>query len=935
MELRFSLTIDNGVEDTITPIMTALATRAVSGFTEGQQCCIEKLEALGGAFNELLPVDLFQDESVELNRQLKDLQDLSTIWTDYTQSFQIPASDTNNLIFADWFDENIVLGGWNPNVGKNATLYIHSLPVYNGRVEFIGCKFKDGIPQLYNIVFYGTTKKILDVWGEDLMNEDMWSAYDHTANYTNILASWNQTLVNGDILWPIADYNQNWRYSTASGINGNIRNPNGVEVDDLRPAIRLKAMLTTVFAYAGYTLSGSFLTRPEMDDAYILPMQNAGPLYDPEYVASGLVTAYVNAFTYTQFTSAMLNYQTIIFPTVATNPSGNYNLASGIYTANRKGNYSFEMSFYVQFNSPVAGQVITFVVMLNGRVMKSRTITTNVNTFISPAYLNFDYMLTSGDEVSYGYRTTTANVSTPFTMSFECTVAPQGINGNTIDMKDAMPQTKIKDFVNGVIKAYNCILIPTSSNTIEIHNLQDWYALGTTKNWSPFIDIKDIEHDKLPIPKVISMTHKESQCLASEYYRNINRREYGSIEFSPVIDYPTDEFKLETPFNVICPQTLEETNANNQKVRSTELNIPRFMDKDNKAVQQDLTLFYYGGLQSISDPYYFNNNGTPVNQYVLPLMTSYSAYPTITSSYSMAFGLEYSVRGDAPVNSLYNMYWIEYLSRMYSTQSRLVKMTGIIPVGEWLNFELNDTIAISGNYYKVQSVKYDMLTEIANLELITYPDVDIMSFTTTGQKPDFTDVVVNVNGKSYLQDYVVAKGIMNSYRFGTQDYLDTNQDTTYNQNSVSDLAQQVDSLQAIVQFNQITMYRSSLSGPLTTDATIWLNIPMESQVSIGYVQNITATLSPSKYICTDGGQYKFTAMVEIEQSGNHHSTVAILVNGIQTTGYGAIAVDYGIVNFSTILDLSTTDEVTLAWKPRTGGSRTIYVTNANFLILKK
>ena len=434
---------------------------------------------------------------------------------------------------------------------------------------------------------------------------------------------------------------------------------------------------------------------------------------------------------------------------------------------------------------------------------------------------------------------------------------------------------------------------------------------------------------------MVSLTHKESPCEANLYYRNINRREYGSVEFSPVIDYPTDEFKLETPFNVICPQAMDEVNANGQKVRATELNIPRFMDKDNKAVQQDLTLFYYGGLQSISDPYYFNNNGVAVNQYVLPLMTSYSAYPTIESSYSMAFGLEYSVRGDAPKNTLYLMYWNEYLSRMYSTQSRLVKLGAYIPVGEWLSFELNDTIAISGNYYKVQSVKYDMLTQWANLELVTYPDVDIMSFTTTGQKPDFTDVVVNVNGLSYLQDYVVAKGIMNAYRYGTDDYLNSNQDTTFNQNSVSDLAQQVESLQAIVQFNQITMYRDSLSSPLTTDATIWLNIPMEYTETIGYVQNITATIAPSKYICTDGGQYKFTAMLEIEQSGNHHSTVAILVNGIQTTGFGAIASDYGIVNFSTILDLSTTDEVTLAWKPRTGGSRTIYVTKGNFLILKK
>jgi hypothetical protein len=461
--------------------------------------------------------------------------------------------------------------------------------------------------------------------------------------------------------------------------------------------------------------------------------------------------------------------------------------------------------------------------------------------------------------------------------------------------------------------------------------LQDWYNAGPTKNWSPFIDVKDIEHTKLPIPSIVSMTHKESECLANEYYRNINRREYGSISFAPVIDYPTDAFELETPFNVICPQVLYAVNANGQKVRDTDLTIARFMDKDDKPVQQDLTLFYYGGKFSVTDQYYFNG----VQQPFFPLMSSYSAYPTVQSSYSMAFGLEYSVKGDAPVNTMYLMYWNQYLSRMYSTQSRLVKMTGIIPVGEWLNFALNDTIAISGNYYKVQSVKYDMLTEVANLELITYPDVDILSFATTGQKPVFTDVVVNVNGKSYLNDYVVAKGIMNSYRFGTQDYLDTNQDTTFNQNSVSDIAQQMESLQAIVQFNQVTMYRTSLSGPLATDSTIWLNIPMESKTSIGYVQNITSTIAPSKYICTDGGQYKFTAMVEIEQSGNKHSTVAILVNGVPTTGYGGLASDYGVVNFSTILDLAPTDEVTLAWKPQTGGSHTIYVTNANFLILKK
>jgi len=872
------------------------------------------------------PVDLFNDESIPLTRQLKDLMNLSTVWTDYTKDFQIPASETNNAIFENWFDENMVMGAWNPNLGKDGTIFIHGLPVFEGRVELIGCKFKDGLPQLYNIIFYGTTKKILDAWGETLMNEVDWSDYDHTASYANILSSWNQTLLGGDVLWTIADYNQGFRYSKMTGVNGNIRDPRGVEIDDLRPSIRLRDMLTTVFSQINLTLSGSFLSRTEMDDLYVLPMQTAGPLYDPEYVLPGTFEASVSPFTYTKKTFASLNYVKIIFPATIANPSGNYNSTTGIYTANRAGNYTFRVGVDVNFIS-VLNTMINFGWMVNGRVVQVDAFQNNT-IGATPVFLNI--ALKTGDEVSFGYSTF-SDVTCPSIIYFSCTKAPQGIKGNTIDMGDAMPQKPIKDFVNGVLQGFNCILLPVSETEIEIHNLQDWLATGTTRNWTRFVDVKDIQHDKIPIPRHISFTHQESTCLANAYYKQINQREFGSSKFMPLIDYPTEEFNVETPFHVIAPQAMNEVNANGQFVRKTELNIPVFMDQDAKPVQQDYTLFYYGGKQSISDPYYFDNN----IQYVLPLMTPYSDYPTLSTSYSNAFGLELSLRGDAPLNTMYLMYWNEYLSRMYSTQSRVVKMTAILPVGEWLNLELNDTIAISSNYYKVQSIQYDMLTEQANLELVTYPDVEIMRFTTTGQKPDFSNPTETPFGQTYLKDYSVAKGIMNSYRFNGQDYLDTNQDTDYNKNNVFSLVQQMDNVQSILQFNQVTMFRSTLSGPLSTDSTTWLNIPMEDSETIGYIDNITYTLAPSKYVCTDGGQYKFTAMVEMEQSGNKHSTIAILVNGILSTGYAGISSDYGVVNFSTVLDLSPTDEVTLAWKPRTGGSHTIYVTNANFLVLKK
>jgi hypothetical protein len=112
-------------------------------------------------------------------------------------------------------------------------------------------------------------------------------------------------------------------------------------------------------------------------------------------------------------------------------------------------------------------------------------------------------------------------------------------------------------------------------------------------------------------------------------------------------------------------------------------------------------------------------------------------------------------------------------------------------------------------------------------------------------------------------------------------------------------------------------------------------VPQEYEVSIGYVDNITSDLATAKYICTDGGQYKFTAMVEVSQSGSQHITFAIMVNGIKTSGFGGFGSDYGVVYLSTILDLSTTDEVQLMWKFFSGGSHTITIVSSNFLILKK
>jgi hypothetical protein len=110
---------------------------------------------------------------------------------------------------------------------------------------------------------------------------------------------------------------------------------------------------------------------------------------------------------------------------------------------------------------------------------------------------------------------------------------------------------------------------------------------------------------------------------------------------------------------------------------------------------------------------------------------------------------------------------------------------------------------------------------------------------------------------------------------------------------------------------------------------------METTETIGYVDNITSSMPLSKYVCTDGGQYKFTAMCAFGQSGNKQIEFEIQINGLPTTAYGLTDSNHHSVNMETILDLAPTDEVTFVWKNVTGGSHTIVIQKANFLVLKK
>ena len=51
-------------------------------------------------YNERYRLELFQDENISITSSIQNVNDISKVFTDYSQSFTVPATPNNNKIFA-------------------------------------------------------------------------------------------------------------------------------------------------------------------------------------------------------------------------------------------------------------------------------------------------------------------------------------------------------------------------------------------------------------------------------------------------------------------------------------------------------------------------------------------------------------------------------------------------------------------------------------------------------------------------------------------------------------------------------------------------------------------------------------------------------------------------------------------------------------------
>ena len=147
-------------------------------------------------------LDLFKDESVNIKSSVKDINDISKIYTDFSKSFSVPASKGNNSIFKHYYNADIT-GGYDARTSKNGLIEINTLPFTTGRISLEKVSIQNGNILHYAIRFTGNTVKIKKDLGDDKLSSLDFSDLDHTFDSATVEVGATDELFDGKLIYPL------------------------------------------------------------------------------------------------------------------------------------------------------------------------------------------------------------------------------------------------------------------------------------------------------------------------------------------------------------------------------------------------------------------------------------------------------------------------------------------------------------------------------------------------------------------------------------------------------------------------------------------------------------------------------------------------------------------------------------------------------------
>lgn len=640
-------------------------------------------------------LDLFKDEEIQVTSSIQNVSDISKVFTDFTQSFTVPASKRNNAIFKYYY-ESALDDGFEANVRADARIDIDETLFRKGRLQLESAETKENQVYAYKVTFYGEVTTLKDLFGEDKLadvteiNDEVTLQYSGANVQTSITSS-----ADLDVRFPLISSSRTWTYDDAGAEDITLVG-NAIEYQELFPAIKAAKIFDAIASKYSITFQGLFLNDNRFTKLFTW-WKNRDT---PQLTSARAYCVFPNDLGTTDN-----NGNSIPIP----RPMGSSQI-NFVHNPNYPVSAQHKITMYTTpSNTSIQYQIFVFK---NGTYLYSIDLTGNANTFVVGLTANSvglndtytfmfgaDAAITINGNIKYQLLYLNTLGLNSLAVDIQETLNTATLTTTNIDFASIAPDIKVADYFSGVLQMFNLTCYPVGDSTFEIEPLEAWYDSGRDLDITEFTDVKTITYERVKLHKRIQFNYKESKSFLNQQFKNLFSRAWGSLNNE--FNYDGSELKVTPPFENIVFTNLDEARF---QVAHSRTNTP---PDDDVYTPAPVMLYLYDDDQTCD--FYFDNGTTT------PQITSYMPFGQDViyngEPHSLNFGEEISSLLLNPVsNSLYKDYYQTYLVNLFNIKNRKVYVTTRLPLGLLQDIELNDTLIIRDKKYIINEMKSNLIT---------------------------------------------------------------------------------------------------------------------------------------------------------------------------------------------------------------------------------
>jgi hypothetical protein len=689
-------------------------------------------------------VDMFDDVGVTITDTIKDVRDISKVFTEYSQTFSLPASKTNNKIFKHFYN-NDIQNGFDARIRVPANIELNSIPFRNGYIKLEGVDLKNNTAHTYRITFFGNTVSLKNLLGDDLLSSLSWldnfnkkpngvnlkTTQEDIKEYltTSITKSVDSVDYVAPVQVPLITHTQRLYYdsNTSNPIldsgdlhyhNAGGNHRHGVKFNELKYALRLSVIIKAIEEKYGLNFSNHFFKGGDssFNNLYMWLHRTKGKITSGEQLETSIYT--VNNFSdYSLYNGSFMEnsiltlYDGYYFSNQVLQLSLTVN---SLYSSVPYSVTVFRDGVSIYSASNITDSIQNVAIPVSNNSSYSIQISSNQTIVFDKAIWNYSYYDSDSDEfLNENY---TSGIF-PIVVSFNFNITQQ------------IPKMKVLDFLTSLFKMFNLVAYVEGSEMV-VKTLDDFYdnpSSDSPYDITKYVDVNSSQvNSALPFREVV-YTYKGLGTFLAKQHEQLFNKDWGKEEYkgSDGLILSQGIFKNEIPFEHMKFERLIDLNTSGL----TEIQWGFCVD-DNQDSYIGNPLVFYMDLKTLPQ-------GSPISfvDAVDPVTNEPSSHTDIESYYAPANSdlsqtqeedrqsINFSAEKDewdlvTTRNVLFNNYHKNYISNVFDESNRLKKISAYLPLRILYKYTLADRFIVSGKTYKINSIETDFYTGKSEIELI-------------------------------------------------------------------------------------------------------------------------------------------------------------------------------------------------------------------------